>query len=384
MVNKKAGLNLMSAQIIKIILAVLGIIMIIALVAIFFNMIFGNQDEQQAKGTLDRFYQTVSSLEIGKPEAVYFYVPTGWTVVAFDNITNKVDRFTKPSSFAFKYAVCICKKACKPEICRELKKPFMSDNKFFLLPITIFRKFFVTDKGDIYDVQERIINIENQQVITSEQAGKYQKDSTWKTLGEFQVTRYYTPYEGDFQLWKNPNSAVDGDGLYYCRLGDDRQFYEEVKCEGSGLGNDGEIYSYSTIKETKAASPPSTSCSACEFGTTSLGTDPTPGRTIAVDSNLIPSSSSGASVVYLEFDCESSSCKEECEKWNKKYYLAEDHGSAITGQHIDLYVGAGKARLSGTDCLPGKANLWLGPLVAVADIKAEDLKNEQAAQTQVA
>jgi len=36
--------------------------------------------------------------------------------------------------------------------------------------------------------------------------------------------------------------------------------------------------------------------------------------------------------------------------------------------------------LSGTNCLPGKANLWVSPtLVSVATIKAEDAKNEQAA-----
>jgi len=372
---------MMSSQIIKIILAVMGIILVIALVGIFYDMLFGKQDEQQAKGTLDRLYQTLSGLEPGDSEAVYFYVPTGWTIVTFDTSVNKYDRFTKPSSFAYKYAVCICKKECKSAICRELKKPFMSDNKFFLLPITVFKKFFVTDNGDVYDVKEKIMNLENQQIASSESAGKYQKDSTWKSLGEFQVTRYYTPYEGDFQLWKNPNSKTGGDGLYYCQLGDDKQFYETVKCEGSGLGTDGEIYSYSTIKETKDTSPPFLGCSACEFGTTSLGTDPTPGRTIAVDPGVIPSSSSGASVVYLEFDCEQSTCKEECEKWNKKYYLAEDRGGAIQGQHIDLYVGAGKARISGTNCLPEKANLWLGPLVIVNDIKAEDLKNKQAAQT---
>jgi 3D (Asp-Asp-Asp) domain-containing protein len=379
MVNKRAGLNLMSAQIIKIILAIIGIIMVIAIIVVFYNMFFGNSGEQQAKGTLDRMFQTISSLQQGKSDYVLIYVPIGWTVVAFDNTTNKYDKFTKPNSFAYKYALCICKKACKPEICRQLQKPLMKDNKFFLLPIKGFNKFYIEDVGDIYNIKEKNLNVGNQQITTSETTRTYQKDSTWSSLGEFEVTRYYTPYESDFTAWKSSTSRTDGDGMYYCTLGE-KQFYETVKCEGSGLGSGGEIYSYSSIKETKAASVPSTSCSSCEFGATSLGTDPTPGRTIAVDPSIIPSSSQGASVVYLEFDCSLSSCQEECEKWSNKYYLAEDRGGAIKGQHIDLYVGAGKAMLSGTNCLPGKANLWVSPtLVSVATIKAEDAKNEQAA-----
>lgn len=386
--NKRGGLNLMSSQIIKVILAISGILLVLFLLVLFYNMFFAKQDEQQAKGTLDRIYQTIIETQSGETKSFEAYTPQGWTIVAFDSVVKKYDRFNKPASFTYKYALCICKKDCKAEICRELKKPFMKDDKFFLVPIISFKKYYLSDEGDIYNVVERIVDITKQPIVNSELVGKYQKDDSWKSLGEFRVTRYYTPYENDFQSWKNPISRTDGDGLYYCQLGDERQFYETVKCEGSGLGANGEIYKYDTIRETKEKSVPYDRCSSCELGMTSLGTDPTPGRTIAVDKSIIPSSPNSASVVYLEFDCEKvveqGTCnKEECEKWNKKYYLAEDAGSAIKGQHIDLFVGAGQSRLSGTNCLPEKANIWLGPLISVAEIKEEDEKNKQATATQI-
>ena len=81
------------------------------------------------------------------------------------------------------------------------------------------------------------------------------------------------------------------------------------------------------------------------------GSTPIEHRTIAVDPNLIKLGTR----VYVYFgDCDL------CKEWNG-CYIAEDTGSAIKGEHIDLFVGVGKdgEKYDPAYGLPRKSNLWI-------------------------
>jgi 3D (Asp-Asp-Asp) domain-containing protein len=176
---------------------------------------------------------------------------------------------------------------------------------------------------------------------------------TIPTYDNVKVTHYYAPSETDFIQWHNPDYGIGKDSLYYCEIPENKRgFYEEVKCQGSGVGTDNKIYKYDTIKQTKEESV------ATDKVLTATGTEATPHRTIAVAPGMIPYGSK----VYVKFkDCQNPEC---CQKWEGEY-TAEDTGQAMTDDwkkkvpHIDLYTGVGKASLQEAACLPDYAELYV-------------------------
>ena len=173
------------------------------------------------------------------------------------------------------------------------------------------------------------------------------------TFSNMLVTHYNTASEEDFSTWYS-GARPAPDRRHYCAIPiPQRGFYEDVKCEGSGLGTDGKIYRYSTIRPTKSASP-GISDPRFSRGKTATSTNPTAHRTIAVDSRKIPR----GATVYISFDRYASSNQQCAQQWNG-CYVAEDAGSAITGNHIDLYVGVGRRALQESSCLPSHADIWL-------------------------
>jgi len=173
------------------------------------------------------------------------------------------------------------------------------------------------------------------------------------------VTRYYAPYELDFQKW---STGVDykqypqADIYAWCVVPQKlRGFYEEVQCQGSGVSSTGKIYSYSlgpiqSIQPTPEASKP------VEKISTKTNTEATPHRTIAVAEDMIPYGSR----VKIEFvGCRDQAC---CDAWNGDY-IAEDTGAAMINDwkrgiaHIDLYTGVGRKMFEESACLPDLANL---------------------------
>ncbi len=174
--------------------------------------------------------------------------------------------------------------------------------------------------------------------------------STSKLYSNVLVTHYYAPSEKDFSTWytaedytKYPGNEIES----WCAIPmEKRGFFEEVKCEGAGVGISGTIYNYKTIKPTKESSTTTDKIS------TATGTVATPHRTIAVAPDMIPYGSK----VDVEFEgCTQNSC---CSQWNGEY-IAEDTGVAMQNDwklgkpHIDLFVGTGLDQLKQSECLPG-------------------------------
>lgn len=164
-----------------------------------------------------------------------------------------------------------------------------------------------------------------------------------------ETTVYYTPSYDDIGAWCSDAGCLSSSDAYlgklgvteeclnqgksYCCIQEARRgFYEEVKCQGSGVYN-GRVYTYQNIRETELTSVALDS--AYTKGKTATGTDPIAKRTIAVNSKegttcYIPYGSQ----VYIDFG--------DGNEWNG-WYTAEDTGSAFTGKcKIDVFAGVGK------------------------------------------
>jgi len=162
----------------------------------------------------------------------------------------------------------------------------------------------------------------------------------WKG-GNTLVTHYYIPKENEMDVWSVTNNPNLG-STAACNVKYDTGtwgFYEEVKCQGTGFSsNENCKYRYYDIQTTKQASP-------CHpLGGSFI---PTPYRTIAAPSDLTKGTEA-----YIYFG-------PEYDDWNG-CYVVEDRGSAIKGNHIDLFVGTGKEALESTDHLPRRADIYIG------------------------
>lgn len=133
----------------------------------------------------------------------------------------------------------------------------------------------------------------------------------------FYITCYNIASESDFSGSKISVSGISG----YTFKSD---FIAAVKLNGSGYTTNGFYIRY-TGSDTYSIGNP----------VTSTGTTPTVGKTIAVDNYYIPRYNSSGTylrgTVYLS---------------NIGYRSAEDSGGAITGYHIDVFVGVGKAAVN--------------------------------------
>lgn len=183
--------------------------------------------------------------------------------------------------------------------------------------------------------------------------------STSRHYEDVLVTHYYVPFEKDFSEWSTgenykdyPNSEI----YSWCVIPENKRgFYEEVKCQGSGVDLEGNVYSYKTIRQTKQESPKADKIK------TATNTEAIPHKTIAVVPDMIPFNSK----VAVKFEnCKNTKC---CREWEGDY-AAEDTGFAMKSDwqrgipHIDLYVGIGKESLKKTQCLPSRATLSVRPI----------------------
>jgi 3D (Asp-Asp-Asp) domain-containing protein len=359
--KSKKGEDLLSTQIVKIVLSLIAVVLILYLGVSLGMLLFGvKQDELQAKGTLAYIYQQILSLnETVKIKDVAIYAPNGWTVVAFNN--GNLDRngaFVKWLKYNGKYVVCVGKEIPANarnnfDNCREIPKPLMMEvsngvdkqTKFFLWKITGVQHFYLSDQGPYYLLSVRSLGIPTtggySSPISSSAMQNFQVDSTWKRIEGMKVTVYYTAFEGDFTFWKDPDTKTDQGGMYYCQIPEGKKgFYETVKCEGRGVGINGGMYSYNTIKETKELSPFEANPS-CKYGG-AKDTCLVPGRSIAVSVRyVIPY----LYPVYLQFKClDKPECQQFCQDFNNHYYVAEDTGSGLDEKQIDLFVGVGKTQ----------------------------------------
>lgn len=170
---------------------------------------------------------------------------------------------------------------------------------------------------------------------------------TEPSFTNIEATVYYTVSSEDKidsngeLIWHNPEVVAEYDvttSFGYCVIPESRRgFYEDVKCQGSGVHN-GEVYHHSTIKKTEAESEPLDEGSKFTQGITSTQTNPQKKHTVAVN----PIQGSHCCInydteMYIDFG--------RGNEWNG-VYVAEDTGSAFRGEcKIDIYGGVGREEL---------------------------------------
>ncbi|MFC1728415.1 hypothetical protein ACFLZ7_03055 [Nanoarchaeota archaeon] len=187
------------------------------------------------------------------------------------------------------------------------------------------------------------------------------RDLSVSTLTEYRgvrVTKYYVPTENEFMdKWYSGEEPNLEQGYGWCTIPESKRgFYEQVQCQGTGVGEEGEIYKYDTIKPTKQASPTVDEISVAYGGKTAKTHE-----TIAVAPNMIPP----LSKVEIKFKgCENipNNC---CDEWEGDY-IASDTGSGMRNDwekgiaHIDLFAGIGReAYEKALSCLPLYADLFI-------------------------
>src|SRR3989338_1136360 len=182
------------------------------------------------------------------------------------------------------------------------------------------------------------------------------KEGGW-SLGRFKVTTYNTANGKHYDKWSTTCERINAKKA--CRL-QNKGFYEAVRCEGSGIGKDGLLYTAASVKPTKEESKGKKPKPGCLLGYTADGNCVKTGRSIAVDRDLIPK----GTLVRIEFinkkgnPCETDLCK----NFNG-WYEASDLGDGIKGKKIDVYGGLeiGRDSYLGKG-LPEQANAYIGKL----------------------
>jgi len=115
--NKKGeGISFALNNLSEIFLAIAGIFLIIAI--IFSTYSCSNNRDQQAKGTLDRINQIITSLDEGTEESLELLAPTGWKIISFNAENNLNAEYSKPNNYFNDNLICVCEKTCK--YCRSV------------------------------------------------------------------------------------------------------------------------------------------------------------------------------------------------------------------------------------------------------------------------
>lgn len=154
------------------------------------------------------------------------------------------------------------------------------------------------------------------------------------TFTNIKTTAYFTTSIDDkpSQTWYSGSGSCGAPLYYCCKPFNERGFFEEVKCQGSGWAY-GNVYHTSTIKQTREASKP---LEGYTNGKTSTGLDPVAKRTVAV--NPVK-----GTPCYIPYGTKMYIYWGEGNPWNG-YYVAEDTGGAFKGAcKMDIYAGVGKA-----------------------------------------
>ncbi|MBW2964605.1 hypothetical protein KY363_04040, partial [Candidatus Woesearchaeota archaeon] len=154
------------------------------------------------------------------------------------------------------------------------------------------------------------------------------------------TTGYWIALEEDWQGWYTGADYTQY-GPNWCHIPQSKRgFYEDIKCEGSGLTNDGQMVAHTTIATTKEATK---SVDFNKWRQSKSERPPVrPKRTLAV--NLAPGTDCYIprwSRVYLKFP--------EPNNPSTGWYIAEDTGGAFTGKcKIDVFMGVGKQGVLGS------------------------------------
>ncbi|MCS7134286.1 MAG: hypothetical protein NZ889_00280 [Candidatus Pacearchaeota archaeon] len=152
--NKKADHKILGPEIVKLIIAVIGITLIFIIFGIFLGFLFGKSSMEKAIGTLEYIIEEVKKMQPGSSRIITVTTPKGWHIVCFEeNVNINKNNYEKPSSMLGKRVLCICEKnKCDEKACREIDLIFKMKNETLFLKINIM-DLNITHAGTHYEVE---------------------------------------------------------------------------------------------------------------------------------------------------------------------------------------------------------------------------------------
>lgn len=144
--NKEKKGILALEQLIQILIAIIGIVLVITIFTKVASC--GDTRELQAKGTLDKMVQIISSLKEGESQSMMLTSPVNWNIVCIDENHNENGDFKKPSTLFGKNVLCVCKdKECK--FCLQTVLPIKKEDQLINLKIQIGNLTFLKTTDQI-------------------------------------------------------------------------------------------------------------------------------------------------------------------------------------------------------------------------------------------
>ncbi|MEM4703137.1 MAG: hypothetical protein QXP53_01495 [Candidatus Pacearchaeota archaeon] len=151
---QKKGVELVGKNLVGIIIVVIGILIILAVIAVMLRTYWGEASLEKAAGSLDYFIDALKSIKEGESKIITMTTPQNWWLVYFEENENiNKEYFEKPSNLFGKKALCICKgRVCDSRACKEISMPVRKDNSSLTLKIKIM-DLEVTNRIEYYEVR---------------------------------------------------------------------------------------------------------------------------------------------------------------------------------------------------------------------------------------
>lgn len=158
---KKQGAELLGKNLVSLIIAVMGIIIIIIVIGIVLRTYWQNASLEKAASIVDYIIREIQEIHVGESKIITLPSSLGWFLVCFPENENFEKGFEKPSSMFGKKVLCACKnKRCETKACKEVDLLLKKDGELFFMKIEIIN-LNVTKTSDHYEIQ--VLEIEKEQ-----------------------------------------------------------------------------------------------------------------------------------------------------------------------------------------------------------------------------
>ncbi len=143
--KKGEGISFSLNNLSEIFLAIAGIILIIAIISSTYSC--SNTRDQQAKGTVERINQIITSLDEGTEESLQLLAPVGWKIVSFNAENNINKEYSKPNNYFDNNLICVCEKTCT--YCRSVDYKILNEGEQVNLKIEPKMIYFKLENNQI-------------------------------------------------------------------------------------------------------------------------------------------------------------------------------------------------------------------------------------------
>jgi len=150
--NKRGQEDPTGTNIVKLVIAILGIVMILVVIGIALRAYFSDISIEKASSSLDTILTDISNVPAGESKTITLMNPQGWYLVYFNENDNiNLGGFEKPENMFGKKAVCVCKTSkCDPKACKEFQTQLKLNGSPLILRIQII-DVEIFNKVEYYD-----------------------------------------------------------------------------------------------------------------------------------------------------------------------------------------------------------------------------------------